>query len=128
MIDYDVVMDLVAGGRVRTVRARTSVLLNHDDTVTASGHVDPVAIDLHVLGILNIDFAAPTPSARYHRTVRLRDGVKIPISDERVVADDRVVTDLVADAIIRVMDDNSVLVEGVDVVDVGPHARTIIVV
>ena len=64
MIHDDVVMDLVAGGRVSAVRARTSVLLNQDDTVTASGHVDPVAIDLHVLGILDIDIAAPTPSAR----------------------------------------------------------------
>ena len=118
MIHDGVVMDLVAGGRVSTERARTSVLLNQDDTVTASGHLDPVAIDLHVLGILDIDLGAPTPSAR----------VTVPIPDERVVADDRVVTDLVADAIDRVMDDNIVLVERVDVVDVGPHARTIIVV
>ena len=110
MIHDDVVMDLVAGGRVSAVRARTSVLLNQDDTVTASGHVDPVAIDLHVLGVLDIDLAAPTPSAR----------VTVPIPDERVVADDRVVTDLVADAIDRVMDDNSVLVECVDAVDVAP--------
>src|SRR6266481_4910145 len=73
MINDGVVMDLVAGGRVSTERARTSVLLNHDDTVTASGHLDPVAIDLHVLGILDIDIAAPTPSAR----------VTVPIPEER---------------------------------------------
>ena len=73
MINDGVVMDLVAGGRVSTERARTSVLLNHDDTVTASGHLDPVAIDLHVLGILNVYIAAPTPSARVTVTDLLWD-------------------------------------------------------
>ena len=118
VIDDDVVMDLIAGGRVSTERARTSVLLNHDDTVTASGHLDPVAIDLHILGVLNLDFISPPPTAR----------IIGPISDESVVADDRLIADLMADTAHAVMNDKIVLVERVNVVDVGPHAYPVIVV
>jgi len=73
MIHDGVVMDLVARGREAIERARTSVPLNQDDTVTASGYLHPVAIDLHVLGILNVYIAAPTPSARVTVTDLLWD-------------------------------------------------------
>ena len=92
--------------------------MNKDDAVATSRHVNPIAIDVDVPGVLDLNFIPPPPTAR----------IPGPIADEGVVADYRVIADLMADTDPGVMHDDIVLIERVDVVDVGPHACAVIVV
>src|SRR5262245_5904330 len=111
-------MDIVAGGCPGAIRPGTAVLLNETDAVTTASHVDPIAIDFDIAGILDQDLITPQPDMP---TI-------MSVAYENVVADDRVVADLMAYAGVRITDDNVVFVEGVDVVDVGPKTGTFIVV
>ena len=92
--------------------------MNEDDAVTASCHVNPIAIHIDVPGVLDLNSQLPTTSPR----------VPVSIANEGVVADYRVVADLMGYADVSVMYDEIVLIERVDVVDVGPHAGAVIVV
>src|SRR5262245_57684659 len=98
---------MVARGRpggnvIRTCSSplrRGTVLLNERDAVAAAGHVDPVAIGFDITGVLDRNLPPPQPP------------LALPVAHEHVVADDRVVADLVLDAAGRVMHDDIVLVE-----------------
>ena len=118
MIDDDVVVDMIAGRYPRTISARTSILLNKHNAVAASCHVNPIAIHIDVPGVLDLNLSPPQPAPL----------VPVPIANEGVVADYRVVADLMGYADVSVMYDEIVLIERVDVVDVGPHAGAVIVV
>ena len=99
MIDNHVVVDMVVGRYPRTISARTSILLNKHNAVAASCHINPIAIHIDVPGVLDLNLSPPQPAPQ----------VTVPIANEGVVADYRVIADLMLNADVSVMYDEVVV-------------------
>src|SRR5690606_17026126 len=102
----------------RSKGPRAAVLAHHPDAVTAvGGDRHGVAVHLDVRTVLDQDLGAPEPGVETQ-----------PVVPRHVVADHRGVADLVLDAALGVPLHQVVLVERVDVVDVGPETGAGVVV
>ena len=105
---YDVIVDVQIADLIRTVSATAAVLLNPGDAV---GVVDQlVAVHLNIRRGRHHDAGAPQPG-----------GVPRTVALDIIVADHCVIGDLVENANPRVVHHPIPLIEGVDVVDVGPQ-------